>query len=564
MGDSLSRSYIVAALCNIGSKTALEHIFYWSEIDSTKREREIYGIDDYWIDTRTNDHFLEKMAIGLFNVFGYRAVEQLRKRHSIAHSRVGQRRRKIIKYIENNHIAGVLRSLNLSIERNKQLGREGMEQYFARLKNSPEVLYIIFALSQEINSHSFPLAYQYLKEYIVNKYGSFDVFRYIHEDWRFRGFLYEFLFTASIFQTPRENRNVLEECFENTMYSPNNLADLVIHDELIERLLQKPVLFAKIISNIMDLKDTKLRDKFKQQIIRVANERGIEERIKILITLMLDFNIIPKTNKVTSLRVNLPEYHASWKGPQKFWIDKDGAIVIDLFWSTDKEGEKTHYKEFPEIFTNGASVNSFYKNFKGYIDRSNEAYYQDKLKKRGAEKVLVKEFAQTGRRTEIYLYPNLDRIKQSKASIKMSRSYAGKKGNNNYSGLPGTLRFASHSRSINDADSLIKANPDSPIIAITGTGRAQETNPVLYYMLEYLGTESTWGNWSDIKEYIAPHISRSIQKYNFPTDDLSFIYGAILQEMKKQRTLASNIELEILGIFNVLKSYITNPSLQNL
>jgi len=79
-----------------------------------------------------------------------------------------------------------------------------------------------------------------------------------------------------------------------------------------------------------------------------------------------------------------------------------------------------------------------------------------------------------------------------------------------------------------------------------------------------VGTETIWSNWDDIKDHIKPHIPQSIEKYNFPTDDISFIYGVVIEKMKQQQTLPSNAQLEAIGIGSVVESYITNPALRNL
>jgi len=581
------RKYLLYALGQIKSEKALKHLEQWSKEEKyyeDELQSYIYGIMDKLHPSNSIDYIVDlieskeaklasmkvdnknikvlleediddKVSL-LFSACGFRSIEIIRvsakekkkmPSHFIMHDFV---RRKI---------DSELWTLNYLFDSDSPNAEKKMELYFKRLKKRPEILYSILAFSREITSHSFPLAYEYLKENIKAKYNErFDLFRYIQEEWN-NAFLGEFLFTATIF-------DALEECLRYTQHKPDELAEIILSKDKIEGLLEKPSLFAKVMLNILSLDNKDLKNTFLDKIIDLAKE---DMRFKIFIKLMLKEEFIPRQDhgKFTSVveGIILPEYNSSWHAPQKKkLIDKDGAIVIDLFWSTDKGGEKAHYAEFPKIFTDGKNVNSFYKNFKGYIDRSDDPRYRDKLREKGAEKVLVKEFSQTGRKTEIYLYSSLAKARQSKAPMIISRSHSNENGNSDYPGLPGTLRFASHCRSINDSDSLIKVNPDSPIITITGTGRAIETNPTLYYMLEYLGIEATWGTWTDIKAYIANYIPKSIRKYNFPTDDISFIYSAVLEKMKQQKTIASNVELEIIGVSTWVESYITNPALQNL
>jgi len=491
----------------------------------------------------------ENSAYQLFSACGFKSIEILNKelRSQKLSDKQIENIKNVIESIIGNYIdlrdysGSSLSNINYTYDDSPSIGQEMINLYFKRLQNRPEIIYTILALSHEITSHSFPVAYSYLKEYVIRKYGAFDILRYMHEEWKDM-FLPESLFTLTIFDK-------LEENFADTQYSPRELAELILADEKIHNLVQKPALFSKIISNIMGFKNIGLKDAFIDGIVKLGSKNF---EFKVLINLILEFKLIPQEDRFSSLTIDLPIYNPAWHGPQKDWL-KDGVISAGLYWSTAKQGERNQYDQFPEIFINGSKIDRFYSKFGGYIDKSEDTYYKDKLVKNGAEKVLVKEFSGTGRKIEIYLYSNLDAIKSSHHSITISRGHAGEQGNSDYPGLPGTLRLASHCRSINDSDPLIRANPDSPIITITGTGRGVETNPVLYYLLQYLGSEETWGNWQDVKGSIKPHIPGSILKYNFPTDDISFIYAAILQKLKQQK-IQKESSLNILGIMGVLKS----------
>ncbi|MBU1006273.1 MAG: hypothetical protein KKH08_01605 [Candidatus Omnitrophica bacterium] len=497
----------------------------------------------------------DKSAYQLFSACGFESLKILNKELRIQQLSEDQAKNiknvieSILEYYIESSAAGSLRTMNYLYDNLPSVGQEIIDLYFKRLKHNPAVIYSILALSQEITSHSFPVAYQYLKEYITGKYKTFDPFRYISEEWR-NLFLSEFLFTVTIF-------GQLEDSFEQAAYSPQELASLILSKEKIDFLLKKPALFSKTIINIMSFKNQNLRKAFLDKIIELGKK---DRRFKILVKLLLNHNVVQEEKKLVSLvsDLALPELDPLWDAPKNDLL-KDNTLSVGLYWSTSKSGEKAHYEQFPNSFIDGSKVNSFYNNFGGYINKSKDPGYKDKLVKNGAEGVLVKEFPGTGRKIEIYLYSSLNTIKASPHAITISRGHAGDQGNTDYPGLPGTLRFASHCRSINNSDDLIQANPDSPVITITGTGKAVETNPTLYYLLEYLGNEEQWGNWQDIKEYIKPHIPQSIQKYNFPTDDVSFIYAAILQKLEPQEIQeidSLNIQMGIIGVFKSIRSRI--------
>lgn len=505
---------------------------------------------DYLLDLKTGGE-VDSYTTGyiLYEMCGYKAIEAVYKKLTLS---LSKEEKEYIKDVLTSVISQIDKGLlffNIEIDNDARFGEENLGFYFSRLKYMDTVLYAVISLSQEITSHSFPMAYNHFKERIIDKYGSFDIFRYISEEWD-NALLTEFLFTLAIFDK-------LEESFVDTKYSPEELAGLVLPDEELENLTARPALLSKVIFNITGFEDKRLKDAFIDRIVSLA-EKSLDMRV--LISLMIDFKVIAKDDRFSSLTVDVPSYDSAWLSPKKAWL-KDDVLSAGLYWSTAKEGERWHYEEFPKIFTNGSKVDPFYNNFKGYVDKSEDSAYRGKLIKNGAEKVLVKEFPATGRKIEIYLYSNLDSIKESNHSITISRGHAGEVGNNDYPGLPGTLRFASHCRSIDDSDQLIKANADSPIITITGTGRASETNPTLYYLLEYLGAEEKWGDWRSIKDYIRPHMPQSIEKYNFPSDDFSFIYAVMLQKLKSQKaqeTPSLGTEIGIFGIWNLLKDFKNN------
>jgi len=43
-----------------------------------------------------------------------------------------------------------------------------------------------------------------------------------------------------------------------------------------------------------------------------------------------------------------------------------------------------------------------------------------------------------------------------------------------------------------------------------------------------------------VKDYIRPHLEKSIMKYNFPNDDISFIYAAMMQKMRQSQLKPSS------------------------
>jgi len=419
----------------------------------------------------------------------------------------------------------ILRPLNNEFDNNGARAEVQLEVLTRSLSDQPEMLYAIIALSNEVTSHSFHPFFDALSKAVAPVYrGKFDFLRYAED--HFKGsFLVDFMFTLTIFGR-------LEAVIKDVGYKPSFFADKLLSTANRSIFLDKPVLFAKIVNSIVQFKDSSLTNAFLRKLTELANT---DAQLSLMLKLLVEFDMlasVPPAIQALVADIQLPDTDPVWRGPQQHWVDADGSISVGLFWSTEKEGEARHYAEFPKIFGNGKSVNNFYRNYTGYVDRSDDPAYQLKILKHGAKGVLVKRFPKTGRSIEIYLYSSLQAIKQSRHAVTVSRGHSGERGNTDYPGISGGARLVSHCRSVNASDTLINANPDSSIIAIIGTGAAVETNPTLYYMLEYLGRKKTFGSWKKVKDYIAPHIPRSILKYTFPLDDIGFIYGVILKKIK--------------------------------
>jgi HEAT repeat protein len=546
-------SWIASALAMIGDRQATDYLTDWDERESlilpAWQHGEVYSGEAVisLINSIRESDESNKSTYRLFAACGFKSIEILNNelKSTKLSDKQRERMQSFIKDIITNEIDSMFRNyINDIYNSSPQVGQGMIDAYFERLKDKPRTLFTILALSQEMTSHSFPVAYGHLKEHIIAKYGNLDVPRYISEEQK-NMFLPEFLFTLTIF-------NELERCLQETIYSPKELADIMLSKDKIEPFYAKPSLFSKIISNILLLKNQDLNNAFLDKIIDLGRK---DKRFKFFIKVLLESNVIQKEDRLSSFVLDtvLPEINPAWLGPQKSWL-KNNVLSVGVYWSTNAESEKAHYEQFSDIFNNGAKVSAFYSNFKGYTDRSRDPFYKAKLKQNSAEKILVKEFPETGRSIEIYLYSSLDSIKKSAHSITISRGHAGTEGINDYPGLPGTLRVASHCRSINDSDNYIQVNPDSPIITIVGTAQAVETNPVLYYLFEYLGTEKAWSHWTDIKNYIAPHIPESVQGYNFPVDDIAFIYAVMLEKIKRQKTKKASFLGTNIGIIGILKS----------
>ncbi|MFH0986273.1 MAG: HEAT repeat domain-containing protein [Candidatus Omnitrophota bacterium] len=539
--------FVVQGLRNLGTGSARDRLMEWH--DSAKKAGDtdliLYDIIPAlaehpsldtlaWFSSRVEQESpsIERPSIArtitenFFKMSGYRFFE-------IASQRLGASSGDSVAKWENVLRSGVyeidsfiLRVLNLEVERDLNRGEAYLAKYASRLRSSPEALYPILALSQEVTSHSFPLLQAAFRNDLIRKYGAADVFRFSRE--RFgRSFLANYLFVLTIF-------GKLEGELNGLAYSPAQLADQVFLQENVQAFLKKPALFAKVVTAVSDFKNADFKNAFFRQVEQYLKD---SKQLKLLVRLMVDYGLLkgldPRIADVVR-DVVLPPLNPVWRGPQRDWLGPDGSLRVGLYWSTSKDGEAAHYQQFPGIFMDGKKVNSFYMNFSGYEDLSGTGEYPATLKKLGARGVLVKKFPATGRRVEIYLFSDLENIKKSPFPITISRGHAGEKGNTDYPGVVGGMRLVSHCRSIDNVDTLIMANPQNAPMAITGTGQAAETNPVLYYLLEYLGSESAWGSWKDVKDFIRPHMPRSIEKYGFPQDDMSFIYAAALQMIKSE------------------------------
>ncbi|KPK96995.1 MAG: hypothetical protein AMJ95_11410 [Omnitrophica WOR_2 bacterium SM23_72] len=622
--DILARRAIAFSLAEAGTKQAVTYLIQWANKEGTERWDKIqiaralgkaatrpavkYLI--HWVKAETDECLRKEIARVLYDRVGYKIAEMIQKQILDSFAEEKENLSDILRYFVKETIDSYLRDFNLVVDDNITKGEEQINLYFKRLRERPFLLYIILSLSHEVTSHSFPVAYNYLKENIETLYGRFNILQYISE-YAQDVFLVDFLFTMTIF-------GKLEECFSHTGYSPETLASLVLSAQIIKSLLEKPALFVKVIMHILSFKQKKLKDVFIDRIIYLAQG---DIRFKVLISVIQKYNLLKEDSRFTPLIIDIPEIDPSWRGPQKKWI-KDGVIETAIYWSTDKEGEKYHYSRFPQIFTgalfaqehgsvaknkftskqlrqlknkkivrednrNEAYVlwlipeptkamlkkqgfseddikriraiwreSQYYKDFTGYKDICKDSQYSSKLKysryrqkqkELGADTVLVKEFPQTRITIAVYLFDSLRALHESPFSITIARGHAGELGINSYLGIQGGARLASYCRSINDGDTLIAVNEDSAIITVTGTGKAVETNPLLYYMLEYLATKNEWGTWRDVKEFIRPHISISIQKYNFPDDDISFIYSVILKKMKRNSHNLSSINGDLIA-----------------
>jgi len=499
--DTYIKEYIVLALGKAGTKETINYLLEWSKTE---------------IDTATG----RAIASRLFFDLGYSAISNVQKQILNSGSDEKEKSKQILMKIITHHVDRRFRSFNIEVDRDTESGEKQLETYLKRLRNNPDILYLILSLSQEITSHSFPIVFDYFKANLIQQYGQFDVFRYISEQ-DDNNFLIPFLFTMAIF-------GKLEECLKDSGYASKKIAELILSRKEIKSFIDNPALFSKIIINIMAFKNQELRNAFIKRLAKLAQENLY---FMVFIKIMLHYGFI-KDSRLNVLVKDefLPEISPAWKGPQQNWVSKEGAIIAGLYWSTRAGSEKAHYENFPNTFKDYGYIDIMIsKNVSSEIKDE----YKEKLNKYGAKKVLVKKFEKTERVMEIYLYSSLNAIKESVHPITITRGHAGDTGNTDYPGIPGGLRFVSHCRSINDSDSLIKANPDNAIVTITGTGRASETNPTLKYLFEYLGSKDKWGDWQEVKNYIRPHLEQSINKYNFPNDDISFIYAAMMQKMKQ-------------------------------
>ncbi|MCD4780548.1 MAG: hypothetical protein K8S27_08390 [Candidatus Omnitrophica bacterium] len=406
------------------------------------------------------------------------------------------------------------------------------EQVFAlmarRLRKRPNALYLILALSQETTSHSFPAFFKVFNTVLDDEYGQLDYIKFARERMN-SALLSEFLFTILIFNKFDTTLSTIAEIYgkENFIAEIFKAVDMGQH-------MDSPVLTAKLIEGILTfMRDTNAvtMDNILKMLIQ-ANKN-----FAYLIKLMSDSGKVKITDqdlKAEMDAIRLPRLNPVWEGPQESWVDQEGVIQANLHWSTADAGEARHFEDFQKIFTNGKSVSAYYGSFSGYKNMSNKAEYRDKVKKRKAKGVLVKTFAQTGRKMEIYLYSDYEALSKQQAPITITRGHSGEEGNDNYSGQANGVRFVSHCRSINDADQLVLVDPLSALITIMGTGRAVETNPALYYFFEYLGTKDKYGDWGEVKDFVGDdHMPKSIQKYNFPTDDSSLPFAAALQLIKQ-------------------------------
>jgi len=440
-----------------------------------------------------------------------------------------------------------LRGQNDLVNENLQEGEKAIKQYWEDFKSSPSTLYAVIALSQELTSHSFPIVYKHFLSHVKNQ----DVLGYIAAHFG-NGLLHKFLFTLTIF-------GKLEEVLGNYKGSPKELASKILADDKLEMFLKNPALFGQVISAILNFKSNDLKMAFVERLFELAKK---DDRLVVLLKLFNDYkkleNVPEKDKKMAELLKGkkIPDLSAVFSGPQLDWVE-NGVLRVGVYWDTSKEGERRHYEAFPGIFSNGESVDKFYRNFSGYVDKSQDGDYKRKLEQYGADKILVKSFPGTGRSIEIYLYKNLVKLSKSPHPIIVSRSHAGTAGNSDYPGISNGLRILSHCRSVNDVDKSVAANPDSLSVSITGTGYAQETNAVLYFTLEYLGQNKAWGSWSEVlskplkEKYddrsmsdktksMEGRISLALSKYDFATKKIGVPYSATLEKMKKTSQRESN------------------------
>ena len=440
-----------------------------------------------------------------------------------------------------------LRAQNDLVNENVQEGEKAIQRYWETFKGSPATLYAVIASSQELTSHSFPIVYKHFLSHIKNQ----DVLTYIAANLG-NGLLHKFLFTLTIF-------GKLEEVLANYKGSSKELASKILADDKLDIFLKNPALFGQVISAILNFKSNDLKKAFVDRLFELAKQ---DDRIVVLLKLFngsKKLDAFPDKDKRMAELLkgkNIPDLPAVYQGPQLDWIE-NGVLRVGVYWDTTKDGERKHYKVFPQIFSNGEGIDKFYRNFFGYTDKSKEDAYKDKLAQHGADKVLVKSFPGTGRSVEIYLYRNLEKLQKSTHPITVSRSHAGTPGNNNYPGINNGLRLLSHCRSVNDVDKSLAANPDNLSISITGTGYAQETNAVLYFTLEYLGQYKTWGSWSDVlnkplkakyddksmsekAKSMEGRISLALNKYDFATKKIGVPYSATLEKMKRTSPRESN------------------------
>ena len=495
------------------------------------------------VETLKEDKLVEDMAEAIYKISGFKAFELLQRRFESASGETAENLRVAIESLVRSIDREFWRNFNHGFEINPRYAEEEVELFVNRLREYPQAMFCILALSQELTSHTFPVVYESFKNYLTKKYTNVDFISYIKEQFD-DNFITNYLFTLTIFAE-------LENSFSLTEHRPKELVDMIFSEKSIKMFFDKPALFAKIAVMASSFKTASFKDAFVAKIVGLSKKK---EEFGLLLKLLVEYDFIQNPHKEIVdfiAGIKLPFYEPVWKGPQSDWLNEDGVLEVGLYWSIAAKSEGAHFQQFQRIFRNGKQVNSFYANFAGYRDLSSQPDYKKKCAEKEAEGVLVKTFPRTGRKVEIYLYSTLDNIKDSKYPITITRGHAGDPGNRDYPGMPGGLRIVSHCRSINDTDSLIKANGQSATITVTGTARARETNPVIYYMLEYLGNNRSWGDWNKIKGVVGKRMPKSIKKYNFPADDVSNVYAILLQIIRKSEALgssSSSIELLKTGV----------------
>ncbi|MCK5214093.1 MAG: HEAT repeat domain-containing protein, partial [Candidatus Omnitrophica bacterium] len=442
-----------------------------------------------------------------------------------------------LRYIENYY------------ERDSDGAIQKFKNIFGQFKKSPILLFHILALSQELTSHSFPEVYPLFKEAVEADYeGEFDVMQFIADNELDR-YLPEFLFTIFLYGD-------LEDLLADTGLTHQEIVKNLLTPARINNFLVKPSMFSNIVAQIMKFENQNLKQAF---IDRIVGEAQNDIRLYVMLKILNDFKAIDGElfeGVKKDLGFEIPGLNPVWKGPQDTWF-KDNVLKVGVYQDTDNESERAHYTRFPKIFTGGRLedkyLEAYYRNFGGYEDKSQGPKYKQELAKNGAEKILVKHFPRTGKTIEIYLFPGLEKIKNSPFPIISSRSHSGAYGNNNYGGINSGWRIASHCRSEDDKDPLLKANPDNYPTTVIGTANADATNTLFYYALEYLGGTKELETWDDVAEFVAPHMPEWIKMFSMPTKDVGSQVAATLELMKRQGLLPEKAEKQSYNINEVIE-----------
>ncbi len=297
---------------------------------------------------------------------------------------------------------------------------------------------------------------------------------------------------------------------------------------------QNPVEFYTILRKMAMTQHPYLRENFIKKIESLSSEN---EMVAVALQALIENGELSEDNisknpDIAVVREELPLLAGVWDGPQEDWLTKDGVLRVGIFWAQEDRIEQQEFRRFGDIFSKNGQGTSY------------EGYKEVKVKKiagvRTPDRIFAKKFAATGRTIEMHLFADLNAMNANWYPIVVSRGHPRNEGLFDATDYQNTIRFALHSYSQRQCETLIRNNTDAAVVAIIGGEKGRDSDKIFLSFLEYLGKVDHWDDWQELKKRAYFDMPENLPpRYRFP-NDTSFRFAAYIQKINQLKRRVVN------------------------